>query len=110
MRKSPVLVFILLCAICLQAEKVTEFPELMQPVRITIDGDEMFVVDGRSKIEVYSISDQKLLREISKSGQGPGEFQRQPSFFSCHFLDISREKNRTVPFYGWMVALMTPSR
>jgi hypothetical protein len=78
MRKPLFWVFILFGAVFLHAEKVAEFPELMQPVRITIDGNEMFVVDGRSKIEVYSISEQKLLREISKSGQGPGEFRYLP--------------------------------
>lgn len=62
--------FLILCAVILHAEKVAEFPELMQPVRITIDGDEMYIVDGRTKIEVYSVSEQKLLREISKRGQG----------------------------------------
>ena len=78
MKKSLFWVFILFWVVNLHAEKVAEFPEMMQPVRITIDGNEMFVVDGRSKIEVYSLSDQKLLREISKSGQGPGEFHREP--------------------------------
>jgi hypothetical protein len=78
MRKALVLVFILVCSIFLREEKVAEFPEMMLPVNFTIDGNEIFVVDGRSKIEVYSLSDQKLLREISKSGQGPGEFNRQP--------------------------------
>ena len=78
MKKFLFWVFILFIAVNLHAEKVAEFPELMRPVRFTIDGNEMYVVDGRSKIEVYSLSGQKLLREISKSGQGPGEFERQP--------------------------------
>ena len=78
MRKILFCCFFLVCVGFLHSDKVAEFPELMQPVRFTIDGNEMFVVDGRSKIEVYSITDQKLLREISKSGQGPGEFQRLP--------------------------------
>ena len=78
MRKSLFWVFILFGAVILHAEKVAEFPELMQPVRITIDGNEMYIVDGRTKIEVYSVSEQKLLREISKSGQEPGEFRYLP--------------------------------
>ncbi|UCE41021.1 MAG: hypothetical protein JSV17_16520 [Candidatus Aminicenantes bacterium] len=77
--KNTLMCFILiLCAIILHAEKVAEFPEMMQPARIKIDGNEMFVVDSRSKIEVYSLSEQMLLREISKKGQGPGEFQYLP--------------------------------
>ena len=78
MKKSLIWIFLLFAAVILHAEKVAEFPELMQPVRILIDGDEMYVVDGRSKIEVYSLSEQKLLHEISKSGQGPGEFRYLP--------------------------------
>jgi len=78
MKKTLFCVLLLFCIVILHAEKVAEFPELMQPIRINIDGDEMFVVDGRSKIEVFSISEQKLLREISKSGQGPGEFRYLP--------------------------------
>ncbi len=78
MRKTLFCVLLLFCTVILHAEKVVEFPELMQPIRINIDGNEMFVVDGRSKIEVFSISEQKLLREISKSGQGPGEFRYLP--------------------------------
>ncbi len=78
MKNTLLSFFLILCAVILYAEKVAEFPELMQPVRITIDGNEMYIVDGRTKIEVYSVSEQKLLREISKSGQGPGEFRYLP--------------------------------
>jgi len=78
MKNIWLFIFLLFGAVFLYSEKVAEFPELMQPIRINLDGSEMFVVDGRSKIEVFSIPGQKLLREISKSGQGPGEFRYLP--------------------------------
>lgn len=73
-----VFVFLLFFTTALHSEKVAEFPELMQPVRMSIDRNEMFVVDGRSKISVYSISAQQFLRDISRRGEGPGEYKYLP--------------------------------
>lgn len=73
-----VCVFLFFCTVFLYPEKVAEFSEIMQPVRINIDGNEMFVVDARSKIAVFSISDLRFLRDISRSGEGPGEFRYLP--------------------------------
>lgn len=68
----------LFCALSLYSEKIGSFPDIRQPSRIYIQNDELYVVDGGRKISVYSIPDQKFLREISKNGEGPGEYRFSP--------------------------------
>ncbi len=78
MKKAFSFIVILFCSLYVYAEKVADFPEIMRPEKIYIDGDEMYVVETQLKIVVYSISTQKFLREISKNGEGPGEFSFRP--------------------------------
>lgn len=78
MKKALLFFVLLFCTLCVYAEKVADFPEIMRPTRIHINSDEMFVVESQLKIAVYSISTQKFLREISKNGEGPGEFSFRP--------------------------------
>ncbi len=78
MKKALLFTVLLFCTFYVYAEKVTDFSEIMRPTRIHIDGDEMYVVENRLKITVYSLSTQKFLREISKNGEGPGEFSFNP--------------------------------
>jgi hypothetical protein len=78
MKKAlPFLVF-LFCTLNVNAEKVADFPKIMRPTKIYIDGEKMYVVESQLTISAYSISTQKFLREISKNGEGPGEFSFRP--------------------------------
>lgn len=61
------------------AEKIVELPELTQPSKIKVCGDELFVVNDRYNIFVYSLQDFKLKRQFGKRGEGPGEFKHTVS-------------------------------
>ena len=77
-KKTLPFFILLFCALCVYAEKVADFPEIMRPTNIYINGDEIYVIENQLKIAVHSISTQKFLREISKNGEGPGEFSFNP--------------------------------
>lgn len=56
--------------------KIVELRELAKPSKIRVSGDELFVVDNRYRIIVYSLQDFKLKRQFGRRGEGPGEFKR----------------------------------
>ncbi len=78
MKKALLFTVLIFCTLYIYAEKVADFPEIMRPTNIYIDGDEIYVIENQRKISVYSITTQKFLREISKNGEGPGEFSFNP--------------------------------
>lgn len=51
--------------------------EVMKPGRITVSGQEVYISDEK-KIKVFSLKDLKLIREIGRAGEGPGEFDVDP--------------------------------
>ncbi len=78
MKKILSFFILIFCTLSVYAEKIADFPEIMRPARIYIDGDKMYVVENQLTITAYSISSQKSLRGISKNGEGPGEFSFNP--------------------------------
>ncbi len=78
MKKTLPFFVLLFCTLSVYAEKLADFPEIMRPTSIRIDGDALYVIESQLKIAAYSISTQKLVREISKNGEGPGEFSFRP--------------------------------
>jgi len=59
---------------------IVELPELTRPFKIEVYGDEIFVVNNRFNIIVYSSEDFKLKRQFGKKGEGPGEFKYRINF------------------------------
>ncbi|MGD2086460.1 MAG: 6-bladed beta-propeller [Candidatus Aminicenantes bacterium] len=57
------------------AEEIVPLPELTRPSKIQVDGDEIFVVNNRYNIIIYSLKDFKLKNQFGKKGEGPGEFK-----------------------------------
>ena len=60
------------------AEKVADFPDIMRPSSIVVDGNEFYVIENTRKISVYSLSNNRFLRDIANRGEGPGEFRHNP--------------------------------
>ncbi len=68
---------IFLCSI-FYAEKLADYPDIVRPSRIYIDGDSLYVIESANQVAVYSLSTHKPVRTIGKKGEGPGEFPRTP--------------------------------
>lgn len=79
MRKMILFLFIILFFMMLSAEKLGPLPDLMKPDSITVDGKELYIVEGAS-ILVYSMDNLKLQRKFGKKGQGPGELSVGPGY------------------------------
>ena len=73
------LVFILFISNILNASKVVELPNLNKPNSITIDNNQIFIVD-RANIFIFSIDNFGLIAKFGKIGEGPGEFINEDIF------------------------------
>ncbi len=60
------------------AEKLADYPDVVRPSRIYIDGDSLYVIESANQVVVYSLSIHQTVRTIGKKGEGPGEFPRTP--------------------------------
>ena len=76
MRITKVITFftVLLISMSGFAEKVTVFKELLKPSRIYLDHDRIFITE-RTKVNIYSLKDYKLIGTFGQKGEGPGEFR-----------------------------------
>jgi len=99
MRKFLILVIVIvvLFTLGIYGEKIATLTELAKPESITMDKDEIYVVEGAT-IFAYSTRDFKLLRKFGKQGQGPGEMIVAPNYsnkitlFPDHILVESLNK------------------
>ena len=71
--------FFLMGAEKVPGEKIVQLPELTKPSSLKVYGDEIFVVNNRYNIIIYSLKDFKLKRQFGKRGEGPGEFKYKVS-------------------------------
>jgi hypothetical protein len=55
------------------AKKLAALPDILKPLRLTIDTDRFYVTEGTT-IYIYSLKDFKLMKKFGKSGEGPQEF------------------------------------
>lgn len=60
------------------SEKLGELRDVLMPQTVKVDGNELFVVEDHF-IYIYTLDDLKLKARLGKSGQGPGEFNLDPS-------------------------------
>ncbi len=56
------------------AETVIEIPGIMKPGRLTVEGNEVFIVEGHT-VNIYSLKPFKLKTKFGNKGEGPGEFK-----------------------------------
>ena len=71
-KKSGFFVLSIFLASLAFSAKVGTLKEVMKPDNITVQGDELYVVEGAT-IYIYSLKDLKLTRKFGKKGEGPGE-------------------------------------
>ncbi len=77
MRKF-ILVFLLIFLTTLGfAEKIAEFPDVVKPESILVDGDNL-VVGLEYSVQVYSLKTFKLRTKFTRKGEGPGEVKETP--------------------------------
>jgi hypothetical protein len=58
-------------------ERLATLPEIMKPVSISVDNNQLYVVE-KSTIYLYSTKDFKLVKQFGRKGEGPGEFKNNP--------------------------------
>lgn len=80
MMKYKLFVLLLLSASFVFPAKVGPLPEVMRPDNITVDGNEIYVVEG-AEISVYSLKNLSFIRKFGKKGEGPGELQVIPNIY-----------------------------
>lgn len=76
--KKNILVFIIFFMIFVSfgfSKKVATISEVLKPSTITIDNEQMYIVENTS-IYIYSLEDFKMKKKFGKDGEGPGEFKR----------------------------------
>lgn len=56
-----------------RAEVLAQFPELTKPGYLTVDGDNIYIVNGAT-VRIYSMKDYKLKGTFGSKGEGPREF------------------------------------
>ena len=77
LKASTFLIFLLLLAGFLPAQKTATLPELMHPHSITVDRIHLYVAE-RARVIIYSLENLRHLVSIGREGQGPREFQTLP--------------------------------
>jgi len=78
-RTIGIILLALVLILPLAAEKLGTLPDVLKPDNITIEGNELFVVEG-ARVFIYSLADLTLKTKIGKPGEGPGEIQTIPNF------------------------------
>ena len=59
------------------SEKRGILPGVLNPENMAVSGHELFILEGAT-VHVYSLKDLKLIRDIGREGQGPGELEVTP--------------------------------
>jgi len=77
-KKSLAAVLLVFSCSLLSAEKLADYPEIIRPSSLQIDGGLLYVIESTNKVVVYSLETHKPVHTIGKKGEGPGEFPRTP--------------------------------
>lgn len=77
MRKLTSLLLMLFLTSIGFAEKVADLPDIMKPEFVTVDGNDLFILEKFS-INKYSLKTFKLEAKFGKRGEGPGEMMETP--------------------------------
>jgi hypothetical protein len=77
-KKSLAAVLLVFSCSLLSAEKLADYPEIVRPSSLHIDGGLLYVIESTNEVVVYSLETHKPVHTIGKKGEGPGEFPRTP--------------------------------
>ncbi len=83
--RMVILMVFLVCSIhFLSAEKLAVLKEVLQPEKLVIDGNQLYVRE-KETFYIYSMTDFKLTGKFGRRGEGPGDFRTPPDL--CVFPD-----------------------
>ena len=102
MKKSVWFVFAVFIGNSVFAEKLGTIPEVLAPQMIKVYEGELFVVEDH-QIFIYDLKTMAFKKKLGKSGQGPGEFNLDPSrsiVMSVHPEFIMAESRNKIIFYN----------
>lgn len=78
MKKSILLLATILTVFTLaSAEVLTSFPDMVKPTELRVDDKHIYIADQNS-VFVYDKATFKLVKKLSKKGEGPGELKNHP--------------------------------
>ena len=77
MKKTVLIVTILLCAFFLYPEKVATLTDLSNPLIMQVDENQLYISD-KENVFIYSLKDFKLRKKFGRAGEGPREFKIHP--------------------------------
>ncbi len=83
MRKTNLVILLLLLANLVFATKIVPLPEIIKPDLIKVDGDDMVIAE-KASISIYSLKNFKLIKKFGKEGEGPQEFKLIMGFFGLN--------------------------
>ncbi|MFC2154876.1 hypothetical protein ACFLRB_00080 [Acidobacteriota bacterium] len=79
MKKIAIFTILLILALILSGEKIAELSNLGRPEIIAIDGETLYVLED-AFVYMYSLKDYRLLNQLGKKGNGPGELKPLPNY------------------------------
>jgi len=77
MRKSYIVLALILFAVSLFAAEPIHMPELKRPQKMELDSQQIYINEGAT-IFIYSLKDFKLKKKFGKEGVGPAEMKPMP--------------------------------
>jgi hypothetical protein len=82
MKKIIILVIITVClsSYPVQAKRLASLPEVGKPQDMAVDNGQLIITDVAIKVHVYSLKDFKYQFQLSRRGEGPGEYKNVPVF------------------------------
>lgn len=67
-------IFLIFWSSIIFSEKIAEFPVILRPHHIQVEGDELFILE-KYRVHIYSLKTFKSKIRFGKKGEGPGEFK-----------------------------------
>jgi hypothetical protein len=79
------------------AEKMASFSNIFNPKMFFVDENKLYIADQYS-VFIFSTADYKLLYQLGRKGEGPGEFLSTPGFQVLKDRILIHERNKFVFF------------
>lgn len=77
MRKITLLLLVTFMSSLILAARIIPLQEILKPVTINLDKDQVYITEGAS-IYIYSSIDFKFIKKFGQAGEGPREFKLIP--------------------------------
>jgi len=78
MRRALITIMVLCYGLLLYGVKIADLPEVGRPQSIIVDNNTLYVPDYNMNFHIYSMKNFKEHKQVSRKGEGPGEFKHAP--------------------------------